>query len=272
MNIEVSHESPIAILEKSKEYNDYGYALVHLFEEYPEYYNFFDDLRADTDIPVLLDNSIFELGKSFDSSKYAKWITKLDPNYYIVPDVLEDAADTIQTWKKFTREYTDITDALRIGVVQGKNWNDLVRCYQYMSGEADYIAISFDYSYYQATGMNNQWGDSKLERWCSGRQRFIHQLIDEGYWNWEKPHHLLGCSLAREFRYYVDNNIYNIKSCDTSNPVVAAIKGLAYNDDAGLCTKPKTMLAELIDYKGFNEKKLRLLDYNTIMFKKIIRR
>ena len=148
MNIEVSHESPIAILEKSKEYNDYGYALVHLFEEYPEYYNFFDDLRADTDIPVLLDNSIFELGKSFDSSKYAKWITKLDPNYYIVPDVLEDAADTIQTWKKFTREYTDITDALRIGVVQGKNWNDLVRCYQYMSGEADYIAISFDYSYY----------------------------------------------------------------------------------------------------------------------------
>jgi hypothetical protein len=28
----VSHESPISILDKSKEYNDYDYALVHLFE------------------------------------------------------------------------------------------------------------------------------------------------------------------------------------------------------------------------------------------------
>ena len=37
----VSHESPISILEESKEYNDYDYALVHLFETHPEYYEFF---------------------------------------------------------------------------------------------------------------------------------------------------------------------------------------------------------------------------------------
>ena len=38
--------------------------------------------------------------------------------------------------------------------------------------------------------------------------KVIKHLIDEGVWNWNKPHHLLGCSLAREFRYYIDNNIY----------------------------------------------------------------
>ena len=29
----VSHESPLCLLEKSRTYNDYSYALVHLFEK-----------------------------------------------------------------------------------------------------------------------------------------------------------------------------------------------------------------------------------------------
>jgi hypothetical protein len=252
MKIEVSHESPISILAESEEYNDYGYALVHLFETHPSYYKWFKNMRENTDTPVLLDNSIFELGKSFDPKKYVGWISELDPNWYILPDVLEDAAETIHQWKRFSGEYNDITDALRIGVVQGKTWNDLLRCYQYMSNEADYIAISFDYSYYQATGVDDTWAERKLSR--------------------NKPHHLLGCSLAKEFRYYVDQNIYNIKSCDTSNPVVAAIKGFPYNDDMGLYTKPKTKVADLIDFDDFDEEKLHILEYNTTMFKKIIRR
>ena len=273
MVIEVSHESPISILNESTEYNDYGYALVHLFETHPEYYKFFKSLREHTDIPVLLDNSIFELGHSFDPVKYIEWINKLDPNYYIVPDVLEDAPDTIHHWKRFVGDHKEDTDALRIGVVQGRDWNDLVRCYNFMSCEADYIAISFDYSHYLNIGLEESTiADSKLQRYCSGRKRFIRQLIDENIWNWDKPHHLLGCSLAKEFRYYVDQNIYNIKSCDTSNPVVAAIKGLKYNDDQGLYNKPKTKLADLIDYNNFDDKSLRLLEYNTNMFKKILRR
>ena len=39
--IKVSHESPIALLEKSLEYNDYQYCLVHLMEEQPEYCEWF---------------------------------------------------------------------------------------------------------------------------------------------------------------------------------------------------------------------------------------
>ena len=40
----------------------------------------------------------------------------------------------------------------------------------------------------------------------------------------------------------------------------------------GLYTKPKTKLADLIDFDDFDDKKLRLLEYNTTMFKKIIKR
>jgi hypothetical protein len=272
MFIEVSHESPISILGKSQEYNDYGYALVHLFETHPDYWKYYKHLADDTDVPVLLDNSIFELKKAFDPKKYSEWVDRLQPNYYIVPDVLESAPDTIQQWKNWCRMYDDNTDALRIGVVQGKDWNDLVRCYNFMKDHADYIAISFDYSYYKQTGfVEDDYAQLNLVKYSSGRKRFIRQLIDEGYWCWDKPHHLLGCSLAREFRYYIDNNIYNIKSVDTSNPVVAAIKGYRYNHDQGLSHKPSTLLADLIEHQ-FTDKQLQDLEYNTTMFKRIINR
>jgi hypothetical protein len=77
--------------------------------------------------------------------------------------------------------------------------------------------------------------------------------------------------LAKEFRYYVDNNVYNIKSCDTSNPVVAAIKGHRYNDDLGLNHKPSTMLADLIEHQ-MTDDQIDDLEYNTKMFKKILGR
>ncbi len=266
MKIEVSHESPISCLAKSLEYNDYAYALVHLFEESQEYYEFFDNLRKTTDIPVLLDNSIFELGTAFDSVDYLKWIEILNPNYYIVPDVLFDGEKTIDSWMDFN-SHSLPAGPMQIGVATGKDWNDIVNCYKWMSVHADYIALGFNLQYFEVTGL----GYTKLEKWCSGRQRLIKHLIDEGIWNWNKPHHLLGCSLAREFRYYVDNNIYNIKSCDTSNPVVAAIKGIQYNDDFGLDMKPSTLLADLIDYE-MSDSQLEILDYNVKMFKKIIKR
>jgi len=60
-------------------------------------------------------------------------------------------------------------------------------------------------------------------------------------------------------------------SCDTSNPIVAAIHGLKYDADYGLDTKPSTKLADLITHE-FTEDQLELVRYNTTMFKKIIRR
>ena len=35
MLMKVSHGSPISILQESQKYNDFDYALVHLFEEFP---------------------------------------------------------------------------------------------------------------------------------------------------------------------------------------------------------------------------------------------
>lgn len=257
----VSHESPISILDKSRNYNDYCYALVHLFETQPSYYQFFkDSIKLGRE--VLLDNSIFELGESFDSDKFAKYVKELQPSYYIVPDVLEDGYQTIQNFVEFTGKYNDLP-GLKIGAVQGKTYDEIVDCYKFMSDNADYIAISFDFSYYIVTGI----GKTKLERWCDGRRRLIEHLKRDGIWNYQKPHHLLGCSLAKEFKNY--RNDTSIRSCDTSNPVVAGIKGLRYYGDLGLQDKPSIKLADLIDHE-VTDTELENIQYNVDSFKEII--
>lgn len=268
--MKVSHESPISILKLSKEYNDFDYCLVHLLDQYPEYKVYYKVARETYNREVLLDNSIFELGKAFDSREFWLKAKEIKPNMFIVPDVLEDAQGTIQSYKDFNLYAQDIKEQFHtktIGAVQGKTWYELKECYKFMIDNADMIAISFDFSYYQITGE----GKTHLEKWCSGRQRFIQDLINSGVWNWSKPHHLLGCSLAKEFRFYVDRNINNIVSCDTSNPIVAAIHGLKYDADYGLDNKPSTKLADLITH-NFTDDQLELVKYNTTMFKKIIRR
>ena len=265
MKLLASHESPIQLFEESLKYNDYQYCLVHLMEENQEYCDWFMNVNKRFGADVLLDNSIFELGTSFDPEKYGYWLQKIKPNYYIVPDVLEDVQGTMMQWQKWKEPPG--CNALKIGVVQGKTWQELVDCYRFMAEEADYIAISFDYSYYKYTGT----GRDKLELWCSGRQRFIQDLIDKGYWEWSKPHHLLGCSLAKEFGYYVDKGVTNIRSCDTSNPIVAALKGLRYNGNLGLQQKPSTMLCDLIT-ANVDEDTLDDVVYNTKMFKHIVGR
>ena len=270
MLIKVSHESPISILQTSTLYNDFDYALVHLFESHPKYYQYFKSARDIYNREVLLDNSIFELGHAFDSDKFLKAAVDLKPNMFIVPDVLEDSNETRRSFVNWIaggkiQQIKSNCTTKAIGAVQGKNWQELIDCYKFMSDHADMIAISFYFSYYEVTGE----GITKLDKWCSGRQRFVSQLIEKGIWNWDKPHHLLGCSLAKEFRYYVNHNIFNIVSCDTSNPIVAALHGMKYDADYGLQTKPSTKLADLIDHQVTKDE-MDIIDYNTKMFKKIL--
>ena len=273
MTIKVSHESPIALLPESVEYNDYQYCLVHLMGEQEEYKEWFlEKYRAK--VPngeILLDNSIFELKEAFDADKYAVWCEKIKPNYYIVPDVLENGSATISNFQGFVANYGNLPGA-RIGAVQGETWSEVVDCYRFMRNNADYVAISFDFSMYHVTGISHVCdNNAKLKRQATGRQNLVKRLIDEGEWDWSKPHHLLGASLASEFKWYVDNNIYNIRSLDTSNPVVAGLLGYTYNGDFGLDHKPSQLLADLIGAQPDEDAVERIM-YNTSQFKRIIKR
>ena len=241
--IKIAHESPKSIFNDVQKQTDYDYALVHLFEEDKEYFNQFKE-AVKKGREVILDNSIFELEEAFNADKFAHWINELRPEWYIVPDVLEDAGGTMSKMAAWNSKYKDVAYGKAIGVVQGKTYDEIVDCYEYMDNIAgvDMIAISFDYSYYTKSVPH----PNKYVSWMLGRIKLLGDLVKDGIINENKPHHLLGCGLPQEFSFY--SQYPWIYSLDTSNPVVHGIKEIGYGTD-GLWSKESQKLFELINYE-----------------------
>ena len=241
--IKIAHESPKSIFEDVQKQTDYDYALVHLFEEDEEYLKQFKKAIA-KGREVILDNSIFELEEAFDADRFTYWIKELRPTWYIVPDALEDTKKTMSQMTEWNLKYADKVFGKKIGVVQGKTYEQIKACYEYMDKIAgvDMIAISFDYSYYTKSFPH----PNKYVSWMLGRVKLLGDLLTDGFINEDKPHHLLGCGLPQEFSFY--SQYPWIYSLDTSNPVVHGIKGIGYRSD-GLWSKESQKLFELINYE-----------------------
>jgi hypothetical protein len=262
--MKISHECPISLFEESKQFNDYDYALVHLFETKPQYYQYFKDAIAEGR-HVILDNSIFELGTAFDPEQYAHYIKELQPTEYIIPDALEDAATTISNAKSFIASYPDLPGKT-IGVVQGKTYDELVKCYNYMNSHVDKIAISFDYSYYlEVCPHPNKWIGYAL-----GRAVTLTRMYNEQVTNTAKPHHLLGCASPIEFSFYRCSKFDWIDSLDTSNPIVHGLLGIKY-EPAGLLNKQSIKMCDMIDMKDFDEKILKCVEHNINLFRSYVK-
>lgn len=263
--MKVSHEVPLSLLEDSLGFNDYDYCLVHKYledEVYAEFYR--DSLKLGR--TVYLDNSLFELGEMFSHEEFAKVVEELgginpDNFYYIVPDLMNEREPTELSWVSFTYKYPDLPGKT-MGVVQGDSYEEMKRCYQFMSKRADMVAISFGYKYFSE-------GTSDLPKaWMQGRQRLIKRFIQEGIINYNKPHHLLGCGLPQEFKDYTDDKF--IVSCDTSNPVVHAIKGIEYSIN-GLDGKESIKLVDLFDTSK-DKIDMNILNKNLEIFKTFTKR
>lgn len=258
--IKVSHECPLCLLEDSRSWNDYDYALVHLFKENPIYYSFFEEsLRQGR--TVILDNSIFELGIAFDIDSFAEWVVKLRPTEYIIPDSLEDTKRTIDLMRSWDSEYKTLPGK-KIGVIQGKTYQELKECYLEIDKYCDKIAISFDYSYYEEIFPHN----NKFISWMNGRSLLINKLLQDKVINKQKPHHLLGIALPQEALLYKGYDF--IESWDTSNPVVHALQNIIY-DGYGLLKKESIKLVDLLN-KPEGDIDFDILYYNIYKFKSFL--
>lgn len=243
--IKTAHESPISLFRDVQRVTDIDYCLVHLLEENEKYLNLFVD-SVESQREVILDTSIFELGEAFESSKFAYWVDYLRPTWYIIPDVLEDSQATQDKASEWVDEYDDDVPGKRIGVVQGKSYDEIVECYDFLNEviNVDMLAISFDYSFYEELIPTN----NKYLSWMLGRFTLLNRLYSDGIIEETKPHHLLGCALPQEGLLYskTNSNWDWIYSIDTSNPIVHGLKGIRYGTE-GLSTKESTKLFTLIN-------------------------
>jgi hypothetical protein len=267
--MKIAHECPLFLLEESRSFCDYDYGLVHLLDQYPEYYAFFvESLKMGRE--VILDNSVFELETAFDPEAFAAAVenllkdSKADPQLltYIIPDVLDDGPATVANAKAFIKKYKKLPGR-KMSVAQGKIILELQNCYRDLFPLVDKIGVSFNCKAYETWFETMQPEMPKLQQWVHGRQYFIETLFHAGWLSTEKPMHLLGIALPNEYGYYIHEHAELgkfIDSADTSNPIVHGMLGIRYNPLYGLEDKKSLKLADMIDSDKSS------CDLNTIRF------
>lgn len=258
--MKVSHEVPLCLLEESRSFNDYDYALLHLILSDTQYRDFYIQSVKDGR-EVLLDNSLFELGDAMAPEKLQEGVTIVKPEWYVVPDALNDSDLTIERFESWRTTFGRRTPGKTIGVVQGATWMDQVACYSYMSKYADKIALPCIMAAPYLKGFEHC---TREEKSMYGRQSFIAYLMATGLWNYNKPHHLLGCTLPQEFSYplYKDKSF---DSLDTSNPIMAGIENTRYANGV-LLAKPKTKLDSVLK-STLTDEQLNCIRYNVQWFR-----
>lgn len=300
----IAHEAPLCIMDKVQELTDYDYCLVHLLEESPEYLQFFKDAQQ-KGRKIMMDCSLFELGKAFDPQKYYNWLLEIQPDEYIVPDVWQDYEANSKSFSDF--KYTFDLSKLKgkkIGVVQGNNIEDMKECYVFMSSFADKIAISFGYDIYWQNFHNSYkkllhlpWILENYTRLAEthtldlhsveqvtlpfikkyakpiaqseGRMAFINYLIDQKLINYDKPHHLLGCGIPIEFGDYDKLKHFFIESVDTSHPVMTGYYGSSYQKHEPMWSKLHSKMVDVF-YENVSNEQFDLIKTNIQEFKNLI--
>ena len=254
----IAHEGPICILDTIKKHTDYDYALVHLIEESKEYKEYFysnisTDLENRRHRPIILDCSVFELGEAFEVEKYEHYVRDLNPDIYIMPDVLGNKEATLENAAEWSKKEFE---RYSMAVIQGKSVDELVECYQeLLKLNVDAIAIGFNHDCFVNDPATKDWDQA------NGRIRLIKYLKEKKIWRTDKYHHLLGCTLPLEFAHPVYKDI---DSVDTSSPVLHGLLGIGF-DELGILEKKRIKVNELMYNTVYPEQIEKIVD-NIIKF------
>jgi len=98
--MKVSHEAPIPFMSQMRPYLDYDYCLPHLLDSSNEYFNYFQESKK-LKRYIIMDNSLHELGKPYDSERLWYWMNALKPDEFIVPDYWQDKTATLVAAKSW---------------------------------------------------------------------------------------------------------------------------------------------------------------------------
>lgn len=256
--MKVSFETPISLLPESAKYNDYDYALVHLFK-HPRYLEYYESaLRAGR--TVILDNSAYELGESFDVESFVFWIEYLlkftqNPKNLIavVPDKLHDKSETI--WKAMDfQTYVDQLPCRFMYVVQGSDFAERIECAVKIGKfvrDIDLLAVNMTPKRYGGEDF------STASAWVKESKRIevLDKLceLQENNLLPQVKFHLLGCHNAMCMEFYKTYEKYvRIESMDTSAPIMVGFHRKRINQFEG---KFETMFQDIVKTQLDGEQK-----------------
>lgn len=261
--MKVSHESPIPYMNEIRELTDYCYCLPHLLDDSNDYFNYFLESKK-LKRYIIMDNSLHELGKPYDSKRLGYWMEKLKPNEFIVPDYWQDKTATLVSAKKWIQlEYPKKTTP--VAVVQASNVAEAFECYHILKMQGyKKIAFSYGADWYYEEGLPTAYDvKNKYVVKAHGRYNTIKSFYERGIIEKTDRIHLLGCNIPQEFSWYKDMPF--IESIDTSNPVIHGLAGVKY-EEYGLLDK----LPHKVDKFEGDSDNWEIVLYNVNKFKEFI--
>ena len=259
--IKVSHELPLQLLDKSKELNDYEFCLPTYWFKSEPYKEYYKNAKKE-DRFIIADNGLFE-GDSFTEQQLIDFVHELQPDIFVIPDVWNDAALSLRNAKRWVGMKESLPkDTKLMTVIQCTDYGVGSLLYsQYIDLGVEAIAFNHSSTAYQDFFPHENLSVSKM----MGRIYFINQLKKNNIIQKHVHHHLLGCAIPDEFKYYGKGYEF-IKTLDTSNPVVWGCKECSYLENITSIEKPKEKIEEFFN-ESLDDMQIQLILENIETFK-----
>lgn len=258
-----SHELPLQILNKDTEYNDYSFVLPTYWYKSEEYKQHYLNQKQQGRF-LIADCGLFE-GDYFSPEDLFDFINELQPNYFVIPDVWNDAEQSLKNAKDWI-EMIKFKNTKYLAVVQCTDLKIGTKLYkEYCNIGVDGIAFNHSSIAYQDMFPHANLSVSKM----MGRIYFINHLIKNNIIDITKYHHLLGASIWTELMYYKEPEYSFINSVDTSSPIVWGCKGTGICTPEAMQQKPPEKIEEWFD-KILTEKQLEQIQFNVENFKRYV--
>ena len=274
--MKINCELPNDMLSVNAYLNEYDFVLFHLYstdKTYREYYQSMRKYRPNR--LMILDNSAYEFfvkGDELDMDGYMTAIQELQPDIFLLPDVLMNKEETILGAQKFLLCWHDIKGcpSQPMAVLQGNTAAELIECAkEYKEIGIDRIAIPFHNSFFTTYSdgedhLRNEWrlrsGSISLDdEYALGRVVFLrnYQHILREF----QHVHLLGSHKPLE-KFY-EHDFEFIKTMDTGYPVKCGIAGYEIGKEP---QKPDVIIDDFLN-EDISVETRKLISYNIQTFK-----
>ena len=277
-------ELPFTMLDKEMEVNDYDFVLYHHYLHSDIYKNNYLKRRKEhPERMMILDNSAYEFFVSherFYPEDYAAVINELKPDYYIVPDTLMNAEETVYSAVSWVHTYYNDckeSGAQPFFTPQGKTKEEFDWCIEVMTrfieqkNLSKLLCIPFHDQFLREYKIDDDvvrsvYGNQNInlkeevdKRYALGRVMLMKELAKK-YPDYR--FHLLGSHDPRELRAHKD--IKQIQSFDSGYPVKLGVMGVKFGDEK---EKPNIIIDDFCN-KSLDEDIKNLIVNNIITMKK----
>lgn len=267
-------ELPFDMFDENFELNSMDFVLFHLAYSEANYYNYYRIIRERfPDRIMIFDNSAYEFyvhNKDFNeyTEQFVEMVRELQPDYFILPDVLMNKEETLKRSYDFAMKYGVVLGKSQaMAVVQGNTFEELTSCAEYLINTLDIrnICIPFhNRCFYEMS----ESADQDIKDYFGEMTEDVKYAVGRVMWvraNSELLHkcdyvHFLGSHCPKEKHFYTEYN-----SMDTGYPVKLGIEGVRLGEEKA---KPNIIIDDFYDKKTPDDIK-NIIRYNVIQFKNI---